>query len=548
MNWFSNSVPIWQQNYTPVAGSVGLSAVAASLPLCVLFYFLAVRKKAAWISAVASLAATALIAAFVYGMPLIRILAAATYGAAFGLLPIGWMTFAAILLYRLTLESGQFEVIKDSMSRLTNDRRLQVLLIAFAFGAFIEGAAGSGVPVAVGAAMLTGLGFDPLQAAGLCLLANTAPVAFAAIGTPTITLAVTTGLPLSQLSAATGRLCAPLSICIPAYLTVLVGGWRGLRGAWPAVVACGVTFASVQLLVSNLLGPQMTDILASLATMACLALLLRKWQPRDGSGSHNPEPNHQAVYGAATVWRAWMPYVLLAACVLAWGLPPVRALLVKASIPFAWPGLHRQVLRTAPVVAAPEPYAAIYNLDWLATAGTACLFACVLSAAFAGLSLRKFGGVFQRTAQQMFLPLVTIASVLGLAFVMNYSGATATLGLAFAGTGALFPFFSPLLGWVGVFLTGSDTSANALFGGLQVVTAERLGLSPVLMAAANSSGGVMGKMISVQSIAVAAAATGMRTSQEADLFRFTFRHSVALACAMGGLTLFYAYVMPHWVP
>ena len=354
------------------------------------------------------------------------------------------MTFAAILLYRLTLESGQFEVIKDSMSRLTTDRRIQVLLIAFAFGAFIEGAAGSGVPVAVGAAMLTGLGFDPLQAAGLCLLANTAPVAFAAIGTPTITLAVTTGLPLSQLSAATGRLCAPLSICIPAYLTVLVGGWRGLRGAWPAVVACGVTFASVQLLVSNLLGPQMTDILASLATMACLALLLRKWQPRDGSGSHDREPNHQAVYGAAAVWRAWMPYVLLAVCVLAWGLPPVRALLVKASIPFAWPGLHRQILRTAPVVAAPEPYAAIYNLDWLATAGTACLFACVLSAAFAGLSFRKFGGVFQRTAQQMFLPLVTIASVLGLAFVMNYSGATATLGLAFAGTGALFPFFSPL--------------------------------------------------------------------------------------------------------
>jgi L-lactate transport len=538
---------MWQQNYTPLAESIGLSALAASLPLGVLFYCLAVRRKAAWISAVASLAATVMVAALVYRMPPLRIFAATTYGAAFGLLPIGWITFNAILLYRLTLESGQFEVIKDSLSRLTEDRRMQVLLIAFAFGAFIEGAAGSGVPVAVGAAMLTGLGFNPLQAAGLCLLANTAPVAFGAIGTPTVTLALTTGLPLDRLSAATGRICAPLSLCVPAYLTALVGGWAGLKGAWPAVLVCGASFASVQLLVSNLVGPQMTDILASLVTMACLTLFFRVWQPRDGFRSGNRNPRPAPAYSTAAVWRAWMPYVLLAACVLAWGLPPVHALLAKASVAFAWPALHHQVLRTTPVVAAPEPYAAVYNLDWLASAGTACLLACVLSAACAGLSPRKFGRVFRHTSQQMFLPLVTIASVLGLAFVMNYSGATATLGLAFAGTGTLFPFFSPMLGWVGVFLTGSDTSANALFGNLQVVTAERLGLSPILMAAANSSGGVMGKMISVQSIAVAAAATGMKSSQEADLFRFTFRHSVVLACAIGLLTGFYAYVIPHWV-
>jgi len=539
---------MWQQNYTPLAESVGWSALAASLPMWVLFYFLAVKRKAAWISAVASLAAAALVAALVYRMPPVRILAATTCGAAFGLLPIGWITFNAILLYRLTLETGQFEVIKDSLARLTTDRRLQALLIAFAFGGFIEGAAGSGVPVAVGAAMLTGLGFDPLQAAGLCLLANTAPVAFGAIGTPTITLAVTTGLPLDRLSAVTGRICAPLSLCVPAYLTALVGGWAGLKGAFPAVLVCGISFASVQLLVSNLVGPQMTDILASLATMTCLVLLFRMWQPRDGFQATSQTPSKPGPgYTLPVVWRAWMPYALLAGCVLAWGLPPVRALLVRVSLAFAWPGLHNQVLRTAPVVAAPEPYAAVYNLDWLASAGTACLLACLLSAAFVGMSPRKFGWVFKQTARQMFLPLLTIASVLGLAFVMNYSGATATLGLAFAATGGLFPFFSPMLGWVGVFLTGSDTSANALFGNLQVVTAKRLGLSPILMAAANSSGGVMGKMISVQSIAVAAAATGMKTSQEAELFRFTFRHSVVLASAIGLLTMFYAYVTPDWV-
>jgi lactate permease len=298
----------------------------------------------------------------------------------------------------------------------------------------------------------------------------------------------------------------------------------------------------VQLAVSNFIGPQMTDVLASLSAMTCLVALFRVWQPR-GAGRVTRETAHSP----GTVLRAWMPYLLLAVCVLAWGLPPVRALLARATVAIAWPGLHGHVLRTTPVVTVPEPYAAVYNFEWLASAGTACLVACILSAFAAGMPPQKFGRVFLLTARQMFLPLLTIASVLALAFVMNYSGATTTLGLAFAGTASLFPFFSALLGWVGVFLTGSDTSANALFGNLQVVTARRLGLSPILMAAANSSGGVMGKMISVQSIAVAAAATGLKASQESDLFRFTFRHSLALACAIGLLTAFYAYIVPGWV-
>jgi lactate permease len=537
---------MWQQNYTPVAQSIGWSAAGASLPLLVLLFFLAVRRKAAWVSALASLATAILVAWLLYGMPPVRIVSAALFGAAFGLLPIGWITFSAILLYRLTLETGQFEIIRSSLANLTTDRRLQALLIAFAFGAFIEGAAGSGVPVAVGAAMLTGMGFGRLQAAAICLLANTAPVAFGAIGTPILTLAITTGLPLASLSSGVGRICAPLSLCVPTYLTVLVAGRKGLRGAFPAALVCGVSFASVQLAVSNLVGPQLTDILAALAAMACLVLLLRLWRPKDHFGAPVARPLGR-VHRSSEVWRAWMPYMLLAACVLLWGMPPVQSALARTSVPFDWPALHNQILRTPPVVAAPSPYPAQYRLDWLSSPGTACLVASLLAALLAGVSPRRFAKVFAATTRQMFLPLVTIASVLALAFLMNYSGATATLGLAFAATGKLFPYFSAMLGWMGVFLTGSDASSNALFGNLQVVTARRLGLSPVLMASANSSGGVMGKMISVQSIAVAAAATGMKSSEEAQLFRLTFWHSFFLASGIGLLVTLYAYVLPNVV-
>lgn len=536
---------MWSQNYAPLAGSLGWSALAACLPMLVLFYLLAIRRRPAWISALAGLGASILVAAFLYRMPPATILAAATCGAAFGLLPIGWITFSAVLLYRLTVETGQFETIKGSLAQLTTDRRVQAVLVAFAFGAFLEAAAGGGVPVAVGAAILMGLGFSPLQAAGVCLLANTAPVPFAAIGTPTITLALITGLPLPIVSGVTGRMCALLSLCVPAYISLLAGGRSGLRRTLPAVLACGVSFAGVQLTVSNMIGPQMGALLASVAAIVSLVLLLQIWQPRTGAG--DCVPKMAKAHGAALVLRAWLPYVLLAVFVLIWSAPPVRALLAKTSFIFGWPGLDGHVLRQLPVVAAAEPYPALYQLEWLASAGTAGMLACLAAAAFARMPARKFGFVLQQTMRQMALPLLTIASVLALAFVMNYSGATATLGLTLAATAGLFPFFSPVVGWVGVFLTGSLTSSNALFGTLQVVTAERLGLNPVLMAAANSCGGAVGKMISIQSVAVAVTATGMKTSQEPELFRFAFRHSAILICAIGLLTMFFAYVSPGWV-
>jgi len=540
------TVMMWHQNYTPIAQSIGRSAVAAIVPIAVLLFLLAVRRKPAWISAIASLFTAAVVALLVYRMPVSKVLASASLGASFGLLPIGWITFNSILLYRLTLETGQFEIIKHSLTNLSDDRRLQVLLIAFAFGSFIEGAAGSGVPVAVGAAMLTGLGFSPLRAASVCLVANTAPVAFGAIGTPVLTLAVTTGLPLAKLSAGVGRICSPVALVIPAYLTVVVGGWRGFKGTLPAALTCGISFAVVQFAVSNFIGPQLAAVIASIAALASLILLLRLWQPKD-SQLHHVSPGKHARHRAAEVWCGWLPYVLLAGFVLAWGWPPLRSLLDMAGPSFDWPALHNQILRTPPVVAVPTPAAAEYKLEWLSSPGTACLLASIVAAVFAGLSPKRFGKVVAVTFLQMCLPLITIASVCALAFLMNYCGAAATLGLAFAGTGKLFPFFGALLGWLGVFLTGSDASSNALFGNLQTVTANRLGLSPVLMASANSGGGVMGKMISVQTIAVASAATGMKASDEAKLLRFSFWRSVVLASAIGLLTTLYAYVIPNFV-
>jgi L-lactate transport len=527
---------MWQQTYTPIGNSLPLSALFAAIPIFTLLLLLGVLRKPAWMASLAGLAAAAIVAAGVYGMPPGLLAGSVAYGAAFGLFPIGWVVFSAILLYRVTLESGKFEVLKDSIGHLTSDARLQALLIAFAFGAFVEGAAGFGTPVAVAAAMLVGLGFEPFYAAAICLLANTAPVAFGSIGIPVATLAVTTGLPLDRLSAAVGRICAPVSLFVPAYLILVMSGWKGLRGVLPAAAVCGAAFAGTQFLVSNFMGPQLTDILASMAAMGALLLVVRR---RGG-----PPSKHSG----HTIALAWAPYLLLVIFVLLWGYKPLQAELNKFNILISWPGLHNLVQRMPPVVAKAAPYAAVYNFTWLSASGTACLIAAILSSMVAGLSLAQFGTVLRHTAKQLALAELTLAAVLGLAFLMNYSGATGTLGLAFAATGALFPFFSALLGWLGVFLTGSDTSANALFGTLQVVTAQKLGQNPVLMAAANSAGGVMGKMISLTSIAVAAAATSMKREDEARLFRFTLKHSIFLASMIGLLVMFYAYVMPGWAP
>jgi len=541
---------MWEQHYAPVLGSVGWSAVAAALPLFTLLYLLGVRRTAAWAAGLSGLGAAAAVALFVYGMPGKMALAAALNGAAFGLFPICWIIFWAIFLYRLSVETGQFEIIKDSIGSITPDRRLQALLIAFAFGAFVEGAAGFGAPVAVAAAMLAGLGFSPFYAAGICLLANTAPVAFGSIGIPVITLAGITGLPVEKLSAAVGRICAPVSVFVPAYLVLVMGGWRALRGVWAAALSCGVAFAGMQFYASNYLGPELTDILSSLAAIgACLAAT-RAWKPRgefvfEGAAAEAAlQPRHEG----RAVLKAWSPYILLVACVLAWGRADIKAVLQSYTVTVEWPWLHNLVVQMPPVVPAPAPYAARYAFQWLAAAGTACLLACLMTAVVLRARAALLGKVLRDTAGQLAKPVLTVASVLALAFLMNYSGATATLGLAFAATGAAFPFFSALLGWLGVFLTGSDTSANALFGNLQVVTARSLDLNPVLMAASNSSGGVMGKMISLQSIAVAAAATGMAAGEESRLFRFTLRHSVFLASVIGLVVLGYAYVFPQLAP
>jgi len=540
----------WAQNYTPAGGSLLWSAGAAAIPLVVLLVLLGIFRKPGWLAALAALATAFGLVTTLYGMPAPLALSASAYGAAFGLFPICWIMFWSIVLYRMTVVTNRFEAIKDSIGSLTGDRRLQALLIAFCFGAFVEGAAGFGAPVAVAAAMLTGLGFSPFYAAGICLLANTAPVAFGSIGIPVITLAGITGLKLELVSPMVGRICAPLSLFIPAYLVVVMGGWRALRGVWPVAAACGLAFASTQLLVSNLLGPQLTDILSSLAGIVALIAVLKTWKQKDhfslpGDSAEAGQPPHHT---AREVFNAWLPYGFLVLCVLARGSEWVKPFLNRRTFLLDWPLLHNIVVQQVPAVAHAGPYAARYRVDWLAASGTACLLACLLTAVAARMRPRVFLSVVKETAVQLARPVLTVSTVLALAFLMNYSGATATLGLALAGTGAAFPFFSAMLGWIGVFLTGSDTSANALFGSLQVVTASRLGLSPVLMAAANSAGGVMGKMISLQSIAVAVAATGLAQRDESRLFRFTLKHSILLASMIGAIVMFFAYVMPSWVP
>jgi L-lactate transport len=534
---------MWPQNYEPIAGSPYLSALLAAIPIFVLLTLIGIMRKPSWVAAVSGLGAAIVVALVVYGMPINLMFSAVTYGIIQGLFPIGWVVYWAIVLYRITLDTGKFEIIKDSIGGLTPDRRLQAMLIAFAFGAFIEGATGFGTPVAVAAAMLAGLGFSPFFAAGICLLANTAPVAFGSIGTPIITLANVTGIESLELSSWIGRLCAPISLFVPAYLIMVMGGVNALKGVIPAAVVCGICFASVQLIVSNFVGPELTDILAALTAIVGLVALFKVWQPSSRFALPGDTGGTLELHKHSfnETFLAWSPYLLLVIFVLVWGSPWGKAFLDQANIVIEWPGLHNQIQQSTPVVANPAPYAARWTFNWLSAAGTACMFSSIVTAFVLKLSVGRYIALLGSVLKQMAYSLVTIGAVLGLATLMNYSGSVVTMGLAFAATGALFPFFSALLGWLGVFLTGSDTSANALFGNLQVITANRLGFDPAMMAAANSAGGVMGKMISLQSLAVAVAATGMARSQEGDLMRFTFKHSIFLASVLGGLSMLYAY-------
>ena len=540
---------MWPQVYDPLANAT-LSTVCAALPVVVLLGTLGFFHVRAHNAALLGLATSLAVAILVFGMPVGMATGAAAYGAAYGLFPIGWIVLNVIFLYQLTHERGLFAILRTSITTITADRRLQLLLVAFCFGAFFEGAAGFGTPVAVTAAILIGLGFSPLAASGLSLIANTAPVAFGALGTPLIALESVTGLPLLDLSAMVGRQLPFFSVIVPFWLIWAFAGFRGTLQVWPAVLVAGVAFAVPQFLVSNFHGPWLVDVVSALVSMGALALLLRVWQPSDAGYSsaeisNGPAPVAQAPDApSGQVLQAWMPWIILSVIVFVWGLPQMKALLDGISIVrVPVPGLHNLVQRVPPVVAAPAPEAAVFALNWLSATGSGILLAAVIAGLTMGYSMRELLVNYWRTLQLVRFSLLTIAAMLALGFTTRYSGVDATMGLAFAQTGVLYPLFGTMLGWLGVALTGSDTSSNVLFGSLQRITAEQLGLSPTLMAAANSSGGVMGKMIDAQSIVVASTATRWY-GHEGTILRYVFFHSVALALLVGLLVLLQAYVPP----
>jgi len=534
---------LWSQNFDP-AGRILVSAGLAVIPILFLFWALAVRKLSGHAAGLVTVLLAVAVAVAAYGMPIGLAVFATLQGALYGLFPIGWIVVAAVFLYNLAVKSGQFDVIKESIASVTEDRRLQALLIAFSFGAFLEGAAGFGTPVAISAAMLVGLGFRPLYAAGLCLIANTAPVAFGAIGTPIVVAGQVTGIDDRVISQMVGRQLPLLSVLIPFWLVFTMSGAKGVRDVWPAAVVSGGTFAVSQWWTSNYLGPLLPDIISALVSLVALVAFLRVWKPRavfrfDGEAASS----RRRALPPLLVLKAWSPFIVLTLLVGDWGIRPVRALLEKVSLEFPFPVIHNGIARPESGTAI----AALFRFNWLSATGTAILIAALLTIPLTGTRVRVAARLFAVTVRSLRFPLVTIASVLGFAYIGNASGMTTTLGLALASTGSLFPFFSPVLGWLGVFMTGSDTSANAVFGRLQTVSAERLGVNPILAIAANSSGGVTGKMISPQSIAVACAATGL-VGQEASLFRFTIRHSVALVALVGGMVALQATYLAWMIP
>lgn len=540
----------WTQVYNP-SGNLLISAMVASLPVVVLLGLLALFHVRAHLAALSGLGVSLLVAIAVYGMPVKLAGAAAVNGAAYGLFPIGWIVLNAIFVYDITVETGKFETVKQTIAGLAADRRLQALLIAFSFGAFIEGAAGFGTPVAISAAMMIGLGFKPLQAACLALIGNTAPVAFGALGTPIIALARVTGLPLEALSAVVGRQLPFFSVIVPFWLIWAMAGWKAMREVWPACLVSGGTFALVQFLVSNYHGPWVVDIAGSIASILSMIVLLRFWRPAGTwrfSGDDQGADSRPAGISAGEALLAWLPWIILSVLVFLWGLPQVKSFLNGISqIDIAVPYLNKAVFRAPPVVASARAEEAVFSLNWLSATGTALLF----SGIFSGLALRisplRLLALYLGTLRRVRLSLLTIAAMLALGFTTRYGGLDATMGLAFAATGFLFPFFSPLLGWLGVALTGSDTSSNVLFGNLQQITAQQLGISPLLAAASNSSGGVMGKMIDAQSIVVAGVATGQH-GNEGVILRNVFFHSLALAVLVGLLVLCQAYWLIRMIP
>lgn len=574
---------VWQQIYDPFGNPV-ISTLMAAVPVVVMLAALAFFHVKAHLAALLALASALLISIFAFGMPASMAGSAALFGAANGLLPIGWIVLNIIFLHRLTTENGSFKVLQDSLARITDDRRLQLLLIAFCFGAFFEGAAGFGTPVAVTGAILIGLGFSPLAASGLALIANTAPVAFGALGTPIITLAKVTGLDEMELSMMVGRQLPFFSVLVPFWLIWAFAGWRKMLEIWPAILVAGVSFTVPQFLVSNYHGPMLVDVIAALISMACLTLFLRVWKPAtvytsaalsgrvDNSRVEEEKVTASAAFSdqaRPAVMRAWMPWIILTVFVFAWGtqgfknifdvrpaLDPVTHSVkldpqgkpLNEANPFFSPALtfttlHLQVQKVPPVVPAPKAEEAIYKFTWFTATGSGILLAAIVGGLLMGYSIPQLLKQYLRTLWVVRFSLITIAAMLALGFLTRYSGLDATMGLAFAATGVFYPMFGTLLGWLGVALTGSDTASNVLFGGLQRVTSEQLGISPILMAAANSSGGVMGKMVDAQSIVVASTATRWY-GHEGEILRYVFFHSIVLATLVGGLVTLQAYVAP----
>ncbi|RDI18647.1 lactate permease [Pseudacidovorax intermedius] len=544
----------WQQIYDPF-GNMFISTALAAIPVVVMLAALGLFHIKAHIAAGMGLVAALLVAVFAYGMPADLAGRAALFGAFTGLLPIGWIVLNIIFLHQLTEQNGSFAVLQDSLSGITEDRRIQLLLIAFCFGAFFEGAAGFGTPVAVTAAILIGLGFSPLAASGLSLIANTAPVAFGALGTPVITLAKVHGYDLMEVTAMIGRQLPFFSLMVPFWLIWAFAGRKAMMEIWPAILVTGVSFAVPQFLVSNFIGPELVDIIAAVVSMLSLVAFLRVWQPKriwtspsmrgnDPSAAEAKPPQPVRQHSRAALVRAWMPWLILSVFVFVWGLPAVKTWLNGLFAPsFPMPGLHNMIDKMPPVVTTPHKEAAVYVLNLLSATGSGILLAAVLSALLMKYSPVAIVGTFLRTLWMVRYSLLTIVLMLALGTLTRFSGTDTTLGLAFANTGVLYPFFGTLMGWIGVALTGSDTASNVLFGGMQKVAAEQLGLSPNLMGAANSSGGVMGKMIDAQSIVVASTATRW-FNHEGDILRYVFFHSIALAALVGLYVTLQAYVWP----
>jgi lactate permease len=546
---------MWNQVYNPFS-NVPLSTIAAAIPVVTLLALIASGKVKAHIAAIVALIVANLIAIYIFTMPANMSLRATILGAVTGFFPIGWIVLNVIFLYRLTLEKGAFETLQNTIGSVTNDRRLQLLLIAFSFGAFFEGASGFGTPVAVTAAILIGLGFSPLAASGLSLIANTAPVAYGALGTPIAGLASVTGIDPYILGAMVGRQLPFFSLIVPFWLIWAFAGFRGMTAIWPAILVCGVTFAVPQFLVSNYVNPWFVDIVASLVSMASLVGFLQVWQPKkiwsspalrshdESAATMAPPPPAAAKPSTAQVWASLVPWIIVCAVLLVWGTGWFKALVNPyATWNYPVPELHNVINKMPPVVARPTPEGAVFSFTWLSYTGTGMLIAAIIAGFFMGFSPLRLLVAYGKTIKVCAYSLVTIAAMLAIGTLTRLSGIDATLGLAFAGAGVLYPFFGTLLGWLGVALTGSDTASNILFGNLQKITSEQLGLNPILMAAANSSGGVMGKMIDAQSIVVASTATNW-FGHEGSILRFVFFHSIALACLVGILVMLQAYVPP----